>query len=332
MQNYKKKPINKALRNSVWNNSHGEEIGTAKCFAGCGATISQQNFECGHVKSEKDGGSTTLENLKPICSTCNKSMGTKHMKTFCIETGLYKKSGFYDPNEPDDSDTDNYYDICCEIDKIFDVSTEENIIKIFNDLQLLDYIDHILKRSAENGYIKLCEYALINGAHINYRNHIPIRLAIRENHIDIVKYLDSKGGNTSSGKCYGIKQAVLNNYVEMVKYLLETSTHKDKNQKNITSLINTAKRKKYNELIAYLQDFTNLKNNSKGILDYLERDDSNSDTDSISDTTDTESDIDSDIDVDIDIEDSDSDDTYESYLNESIKNDHFVPKTINDLL
>lgn len=35
------------------------------------------NFEAGHVIPESKGGKTHIENLLPICSTCNKSMGNR---------------------------------------------------------------------------------------------------------------------------------------------------------------------------------------------------------------------------------------------------------------
>ena len=33
-------------------------------------------WECGHRKAEKHGGSLNTQNLIPLCSTCNKSIGT----------------------------------------------------------------------------------------------------------------------------------------------------------------------------------------------------------------------------------------------------------------
>ena len=40
------------------------------------------SFECGHVVSEKNGGKPTIDNLRPICSFCNKSVGTMNMEEF----------------------------------------------------------------------------------------------------------------------------------------------------------------------------------------------------------------------------------------------------------
>ena len=47
-----------------------------KCFVGCGTSIQINNFEAGHVIPFSNGGDNTIDNLRPICSLCNKSMGT----------------------------------------------------------------------------------------------------------------------------------------------------------------------------------------------------------------------------------------------------------------
>jgi hypothetical protein len=78
----KKNPISKTLRRLVWNSHIGESIGKANCLC-CGITsITQLNFECGHIVSESNGGNTHVSNLKPICSSCNKSMGKTNMDEF----------------------------------------------------------------------------------------------------------------------------------------------------------------------------------------------------------------------------------------------------------
>jgi hypothetical protein len=78
----RKKPIPKALKSSVWIKCIGKEVGMTKCLCCEINDISQLNFECGHVLAEANGGQTCLENLRPICSTCNRSMGTMHMDEF----------------------------------------------------------------------------------------------------------------------------------------------------------------------------------------------------------------------------------------------------------
>ena len=78
----KKACIPLAVKRVVWNTYIGEEVGKTKCLC-CNVTdITQMTFHCGHVVSENKGGPTTVDNLRPICSTCNLSMGTENMQDF----------------------------------------------------------------------------------------------------------------------------------------------------------------------------------------------------------------------------------------------------------
>lgn len=76
--------IPQTVRNSVWLKYMGE-VHTGKCYCCKLELISKGVFECGHVISDKKGGKITLDNLRPICSLCNKSMGTKNMDEFMKE-------------------------------------------------------------------------------------------------------------------------------------------------------------------------------------------------------------------------------------------------------
>lgn len=78
----KKKTIPSAIKRIVWNINIGEEIGKSKCYCCKLSDITQLTFHCGHVISEKNGGSIDVENLKPICQNCNSSMGTTNMDEF----------------------------------------------------------------------------------------------------------------------------------------------------------------------------------------------------------------------------------------------------------
>lgn len=77
----KKKTIPKVLKNSVWDKYIGQDKGIGSCFS-CQTNIDSKHFECGHVIAEQDGGDITLDNLRPVCSLCNKSMGTLNMHDF----------------------------------------------------------------------------------------------------------------------------------------------------------------------------------------------------------------------------------------------------------
>jgi hypothetical protein len=84
----KKKTIPLSLKRSVWNKHIGEEIGKAVCLCCKITCITQMSFSCGHVIAEYNGGELKLENLKPICVSCNSSMGTQNMNEFIKQYGL----------------------------------------------------------------------------------------------------------------------------------------------------------------------------------------------------------------------------------------------------
>lgn len=77
-----KKTIPKILKDLTWQRWVGDHIAKTKCLC-CGVNdIKMNSFHCGHVISEADGGPTTVENLRPICATCNLSMRTQNMEVF----------------------------------------------------------------------------------------------------------------------------------------------------------------------------------------------------------------------------------------------------------
>ena len=74
------------LRKQVWEfYSLNPKNTTNPCFV-CQDKINVWDFECGHVQSHAEGGPISLENLRPICGSCNKSMGSTNLfeykKTF----------------------------------------------------------------------------------------------------------------------------------------------------------------------------------------------------------------------------------------------------------
>jgi hypothetical protein len=85
---YRKTNIPAALRRTVWNTYIGEDIGSTKCYVGCKTKITQLTFECGHIEAESKGGLTTVDNLRPICSSCNRSIGTRNMHDFMRTFGF----------------------------------------------------------------------------------------------------------------------------------------------------------------------------------------------------------------------------------------------------
>ena len=73
----KKQTIPKAIREQCWIQSFGKSF-EHKCFVSwCENLINPFDFHVGHDKPESKGGTLLLENLKPLCSRCNQSMGNQ---------------------------------------------------------------------------------------------------------------------------------------------------------------------------------------------------------------------------------------------------------------
>jgi 5-methylcytosine-specific restriction endonuclease McrA len=70
----RKQKIPKALREQVWLRQMGK-VFEGKCpVSWCQNQITVFDFESGHNEPESKGGATTIDNLIPVCSRCNKSM------------------------------------------------------------------------------------------------------------------------------------------------------------------------------------------------------------------------------------------------------------------
>ncbi|QYB17725.1 hypothetical protein PV-S19_0361 [Pacmanvirus S19] len=126
-----KKKISKALRTSVWDENGGKDLREMNCYIGCGSKITFESFECGHDIAEAKGGKTELNNLFPICPNCNKSMGTKSIDEFRLETGF----------------------------------VDENFLPINNAVQVLEYASRGNKES--NTPFEDGEYAELNSISLN---------------------------------------------------------------------------------------------------------------------------------------------------------------------
>ena len=86
--------ISAALRSSVWRTYASAGSLQSHCRV-CAKIIDFNDFHCGHVIAEANGGKTELDNLRPICPHCNLSMGTIHMTEFIEKNGFFQV-----PNEP----------------------------------------------------------------------------------------------------------------------------------------------------------------------------------------------------------------------------------------
>ena len=72
------------LKNRVWECYFGDSK-TANCP--CGTVIGISDNHCGHIKARARGGKTTIDNLRPICASCNLRMKTRNMNEYFTEMG-----------------------------------------------------------------------------------------------------------------------------------------------------------------------------------------------------------------------------------------------------
>jgi hypothetical protein len=86
----RKKVIPQVIRKIVWNKYIGLKNSIGKCLCCNAEEISIYNYECGHVISEFNGGDIIVQNLRPICSHCNRSVGSCNMDEFMDKYGIEK--------------------------------------------------------------------------------------------------------------------------------------------------------------------------------------------------------------------------------------------------
>jgi len=72
--------ITKRQREFTWIRDIGDSK-SGKCYV-CNRTITDDNFEAGHVISKYNGGDDNVKNLRAVCIPCNRSMGTRNLEEF----------------------------------------------------------------------------------------------------------------------------------------------------------------------------------------------------------------------------------------------------------
>jgi hypothetical protein len=82
MNRNSKKKIPKKVKNDSWDKYIGSSIGETSCIVCRHTKINSKCFDAGHIISEKNGGVINIDNILPICSGCNKSMGTTNMDEY----------------------------------------------------------------------------------------------------------------------------------------------------------------------------------------------------------------------------------------------------------
>ncbi len=75
---YKKKKIPRAVREAVWLHHCGRKFERRCLTPWCKNNITAFDFQTGHNIPESKGGTTAVDNLVPLCSRCNLSMGNQY--------------------------------------------------------------------------------------------------------------------------------------------------------------------------------------------------------------------------------------------------------------
>jgi 5-methylcytosine-specific restriction endonuclease McrA len=79
-----KKKIPKAIREQLWIEKIGKKFESKCKTTWCKNKINVFDFQAGHDIPASRGGSYDIDNLVPICSRCNLSMGSQHtFKEWC---------------------------------------------------------------------------------------------------------------------------------------------------------------------------------------------------------------------------------------------------------
>lgn len=75
-----RKSIPTSVKKKLWIDYNGKKYKGA-CFV-CKEIIDINNFEAGHVIPASQNGSDNIRNLRPICKSCNRSMGNMNLNDF----------------------------------------------------------------------------------------------------------------------------------------------------------------------------------------------------------------------------------------------------------
>jgi hypothetical protein len=84
-----KKNISRALKLKCWNKHYIDKIETTCPMKNCEEIMIRNEtgqWDAGHIISEKNGGKVEINNLRPICKRCNKSMSSKNWDDYVAET------------------------------------------------------------------------------------------------------------------------------------------------------------------------------------------------------------------------------------------------------
>lgn len=80
--NHERKVIPAVIREKVWR-KHAPNVNhfEGECYV-CNKQLDYRNMECGHIVAHSLGGKEDLDNLMPICKTCNREMGIMNLNEY----------------------------------------------------------------------------------------------------------------------------------------------------------------------------------------------------------------------------------------------------------
>jgi hypothetical protein len=84
MHEYKniRQSVSKETKKTVWKKEYNsKKIGTCPIFK-CNNQVEKEHFHCGHIISVCNGGTNSLENLRPICADCNSKMSSDNWDAY----------------------------------------------------------------------------------------------------------------------------------------------------------------------------------------------------------------------------------------------------------
>jgi 5-methylcytosine-specific restriction endonuclease McrA len=76
--------ITHTTRMQVWETHYGMGMGEAICPVCKIVKIYQMSFHCGHINPRSKGGLNHKDNLRPLCQSCNSSMGNTHFDEYML--------------------------------------------------------------------------------------------------------------------------------------------------------------------------------------------------------------------------------------------------------
>lgn len=86
----KRKFIAQKIRDIIWEKYNNKST-NGKCYC-CEKDITNNDYDCGHIVSLKNGGIDDIENFAPICRKCNLDMGTMNLEEYKNYINFYLKN------------------------------------------------------------------------------------------------------------------------------------------------------------------------------------------------------------------------------------------------